>query len=129
MNELTDDEIRIKIAEWVGWHNIQWLSGDRVGTPPAPSGGMWIPLPDYLTDLNAVAQVEAEIERRGLNELYAEQVKRLVSGYNSMAFFVRDGRGWYDDMEFKFITVTARQRCEAILRVIESQSGAGSVER
>ena len=54
---MTDEQMRIKIAEACGWkpdkRGLGWLS----------SHGCYDPLPDYLNDLNACSEFEATLTR------------------------------------------------------------------
>ena len=61
MNEPTYNEINKKIAEAMGWTNVQWLSGAQHGTPPA--GGHWHenPIPEFHLDANEALLAADEI--------------------------------------------------------------------
>lgn len=143
VNERTDDAIRIAIAEWMGdevavrlcLHDPEcggyYDAEDMYADDPNDSdddrayhaqqradienrgklvlskrdGVSWVALPDYLTDLNAVREVEKELERRGLHHKYAV---KLWSEYGSNG-----------GQLFNYLSLSARQRCTAILAVIE----------
>lgn len=102
---MTDDEIRIVIAEDQGWKIKQvsvWEKDDDVlivppGTPPdlewsRGTGG----LPNWPKDLNACHELEKTIQR------FMEYEAQLVSVCKSRTIW----------------NATARQRCEAYLRQV-----------
>jgi len=98
---MTNDQIRIEVAKATGWtkhregwhHSVLCHEGGR----PAP--------PDYPNDLNACHEMEAGL-----------------TGFDWHRFGMRledimwDGRG-SDRMAYPVWHSTARQRCEAFLRV------------
>ena len=54
--KLTDEEVRIKVAEYDGWKQVRAQFGTVQGIMPPMRG--WIEVPDYLNDLNAMHEVE-----------------------------------------------------------------------
>lgn len=106
--EMTDDELRIAIAEWCGWkcdpshdpyESTKWMS---------PEGKYWTPKPppNYPSDLNAMW----EAEERLTTEEKAGFVQNL---YNLI--------GWPKLFyPFNGIHATARQRAIALVKTIQS---------
>lgn len=114
---LTDEEIRIKVAESLGWVQI-WKRqcGHNLGAPGAfdwvgreKPGGVEYILPNYPADLNACAEFEATLTDEELS-LYGHELGRQTECMQ-----------WYNGYISAFgITViaraTARQRCLAYLK-------------
>lgn len=101
---MTDEQINIKIAKLCGWTEIEpctcckWQSrGFR------PEGSQHKKhLPNYTADLNACH----EFEKAMTDEDHACFRKQLGEVVGDVPYFCR-----------KFTSATARQRCEAFLRV------------
>lgn len=113
---MTDEQINIKIAELCGWKDIRrpiddsyhdypsdtlgWLMGRVAGI--APGDIHWQnakPLPNYAADLNACHEFEKMLEPMQ-HIAYDRHLHRLVD----------------ETVTWKW-HATARQRCEAFLRV------------
>jgi hypothetical protein len=108
---MTDDQIRIAIAEWCGW-TFQPMTGP-LGCPwVMPSATKWedrMPQPpDYPNDLNAVHEVENIINSNtDLGYAYDMALCKLVNAYEEgLCNHVR------------LYHATARQRCEALLKTV-----------
>lgn len=103
---LTDEEIRIKVAEAMGWkvnpvvHNL--------GIHPQLQRGHHI-LPDYPADLNACAEFEATLTEMEQTHYTAH----LIAQCGDVA---RESRNLKFVRLFYQITATARQRCLAYLK-------------
>lgn len=98
---------RIAIAEACGWKSRE-TGVDRKTTWTAPDGEDWMPLPDYLSDLNAMAKVEETLTHE-----QAFLYNRNLQDINDRLPY-RDGApsgnfGWHS---------TAEQRAEAFLRTL-----------
>lgn len=116
---MTDDEIRIAVAECCGWipelrraeipeadfvhEETFWRKGDQVSRSP------W--LPNYPADLNACAEMEKTINEEQQRFEYWRQLHNVTKpeGY--------EPRPGCDAHTWGFITATARQRAEAFLRM------------
>jgi hypothetical protein len=61
---LTDEQIRIAIAEACGWMDCRFWRGNRNDDPvgTAPDGGINTILPDYPNDLNAMHEAEKALD-------------------------------------------------------------------
>lgn len=109
---MSDNEIRIAIAEACGWSKVQHRdNGDIIGLPakdypkPCHIGGSndWAFVPDYPNDLNAMH--EAEKTLTGAECLkYAEEVNLATKCFKHITPVI-------------MIFATARQRAEAFLKV------------
>lgn len=123
---MTDDEIVTKIGIFMGW---KWyhLPGIRnmfmkadtwqlerglvEGRDESLVSNDYLSFPDYLNDLNAVAGVETELESAGLTEKYTECLVDLIS--------TKDNDGEIISIDYwTLLHASARQRCEAIVKVI-----------
>lgn len=124
---MTNEQINIKIAELCGWKDIRrpiddnyhdypsdtlgWLMGRVAGI--APGDIHWQnarPIPNYAADLNACHEFE---------KLTAKQCRE-----GDYWFYLREVLGfpyaesdWDKFYFFQAVHATARQRCEAFLRV------------
>jgi hypothetical protein len=114
LKTMTDEQIRLKIAERCGWHErpepvgsynatTWWHNNDRY-----PSNVM--PVPDYLNDLNACHEMEKACLRPTLQDNAMERDEKFVRWDNYMEQLGR--KMSRDDIAH----ATARQRCEAFLR-------------
>ena len=109
---MTDDQIRIAIAEWCGWKFI--VSHDVMGKAVPDR---WIkdemeyfedhPFPDYPNDLNAVHEAEKSLDRFQVSE-YGIELCRVMK--------LPDING--EICWGSLVMATARQRCEALLKTI-----------
>ena len=101
---MTDDQIRIAIAEWCGWKFI--VSHDVMGKAVPDR---WIkdemeyfedhPFPDYPNDLNAVHEAEKKLDVNPWQQ-YINLLPDIIEDWRSP------------------IHATAHQRCEALLKTI-----------
>jgi hypothetical protein len=79
--KMDDRELTKIIAEMIGWTYIIDRLGEYIGYKPGePFGSQQYPLLDYLTSLDAAAEVEAEIARRGLVNQYVYKMLDQVVG-------------------------------------------------
>lgn len=105
---MTPEQQRIAIAEVCGWKphpdGVGYYQGEFSIWRSAK------PLPDYLTDLNAMHEAEKVLTAIQ----WAEYTMNLG------AIFVRMGvcKTWSDDGSVMAISATAAQRAEAFLRTI-----------
>lgn len=120
--ELTDDQKRIRIAEFCGWTHCK-QSGDKLACPDAywyPPGGYIPPgwkepcgmchlyqLPDYLDSLDAIHEAEKKLT----DEQYYEFRCHLYG-------FAIESGDRRDNAYRHVVSAAARQRAEALLRVI-----------
>lgn len=98
---MTPEAQRIAIAEWMGWTDFVMGNDGRTpwGTPP--TGGC-NQLPDYLNDLNEMAEAEAKLS----DSEFTEYGKRLQFLYLEKS----KGRS-----SLGAISATASERAEALL--------------
>lgn len=97
---MTDQEMRIAIAEACGW--TQNKGNPFFWTGSSGESTMTTPIPDYPTDLNAMHEAETTLTHAQRIE-YAGRVIKMVHGPT-----------W----AFDAITLSARQRGEAYLRTV-----------
>jgi hypothetical protein len=94
MKELSQDQIMnatgreldALVAEWMGWINPRGSARGLIGNPPGgtkPSKPECVPL--YHHDANAIREVLAEIELRGLFDDYFYNLAVLVFGAGNVA--------------------------------------------
>ena len=107
---LTDEEIRIKAAEAMGW---KWNTSTDIGGKAFPEcwihddhGFAWhiVDLPNYPADLNACAEFEKSLTEE-------EHLRYRVRLWN-VVITEGDETTW----DRQFISATARQRCIAFLK-------------
>jgi hypothetical protein len=127
MNTMTDHEIRIAMAELDGFTDIKIDDCEHVDID-ARSVSEWQELrgtvdgdrkgvPDYLNDLNAVHRVEMVLtnnQRRTYAEILVQVHPLQYDPTNRPITGDHDG---YMKL-FLIANMTARQRCEAILRTV-----------
>lgn len=131
ISELTNRELDARLAEAMGWEqrHIEDIDGNMYELandpeflfPPSDALGFESDepkrVPPYSTDLSAVAEVEAEIERRGLRVPYFRELMKggpqLVLEAGSTPLFINE--------IWKAITSMPRQRAEAALGVLEEK--------
>jgi hypothetical protein len=114
---MTDDQIRIAIAEAQGWKQCSESVAGRCpphGIPPNPSWpGERGDIPDYCNDLNAMHEVEGVIWNEVVSiEGREYSVKRLWGEYKQHL------KAICQIANCPAIRATARQRAEAYLRTI-----------
>lgn len=99
------------VARWMGWRrrdgdaHLPWMN---------PSGKPVYRIPTYADSLDAMREVEDEIERRGLLERYRLQLH---------AEWCEDHK--YPRFTLFLITLTAAQRLQAAFEVIKEVESAG----
>ena len=98
---MTDEQMRIAIAEACGWHEEKEPEGSAFATAWWHHNDRYpsylMPLPDYLNDLNAMHEAEKSIDA-GLLAKYTTELLKVCGGPMSVHF------------------ATARQRAEAFLK-------------
>lgn len=106
---MTEREQQIAIAEACGWHGIEVFPGDHgLMGMLIPLRG-FLPLPDYLHDLNAMRDAEKILNSRQCVE-YDEQLHDLVTDLDGIFTKSQPERFvWH---------ATTAQRAEAFLRTI-----------
>lgn len=106
---MSPEKQRIVIAEACGWHGIS-VNGLGVNGMLGPLRG-FMPVPEYLHDLNAMAEAEAHLTELQ-KTLYADALAKLVEVYDD----------YYDGITFqeasKLIYATAAQKAECFLIAI-----------
>lgn len=106
IKKLSDDELRIEVAERCGWHRA--LFADNRWHRCLVTANSPEELPDYVHDLNAIAAAcQAEYDRDPyFASEYCVELGRICCGQLSTA------EDWSDHSE-DLILATARQRAEA----------------
>ena len=110
----TDDELNRIIAEWMGWRNFITLGGVVNGWPETPPTVLVLkvpgpdPVPNYCRDLNAVHEAERALSNGTLSSVY----DRFEIHLAEVCFLEGHRRN--------MIHSSARQRAEALVKVIES---------
>lgn len=110
---MTDEEIIIKIAETMGWKDLENEDFSEYGVPcfmlmGSNNTGTRLMPPDYLNDLNACAEFEATLTD---DELW--EYSKLLMDYRQAA----NGFPLASRSEvLKLQKATARQRAEAFLK-------------
>ncbi len=114
----TNQTTTIRIAEWCGWTEIRLFGGpnDARCFGLTPNGSHTLPLPNYLTDLNACAEFEGLLEERGKRDWYMAELGTILEGARQPP----DDEFAAYDHEFAF--ATAAQRCAAMVEVIEGET-------
>lgn len=107
LDKMTDEEKNIKIAELCGWSNIRIgvLFTVLCGTVPRKNKycrKKWIPIPDYLNDLNAMYEAEQILENQKFYHYYAVLCQIVLD----------------EEKGCHFASATARQRADAFLLTI-----------
>jgi hypothetical protein len=107
---MSDDEMKIAIAEateYIPERIGYWVRKDGKGCVAYSLHPEGFPLPDYLNDLNAGAEM-----RKALNEV------RQIQFCNELSEVIRNDSPVADVTEFDRIHATARQRCIAFLKTL-----------
>lgn len=118
MNEISDEQLRIQIAEWYGFRVVQTEDKEfpfQLFYRDVPQGPKWTKregalshgLPNYPNDLNAMRDAEEKLTGRQC----LEYVKRLNETTNYLAHVTA----------FSMIHATARQRALALVRTIKQE--------
>ena len=112
---MTDNELRVKVAELLGWTECATQSVDlNNGVSVQPMGlertgdKYKQMLPDYPNDLNACHEMESSLNTTDLVELYCT----LLFGYIDQK---SKYQGWLT------IHATAKQRCLAFVKTMEAK--------
>jgi len=101
---MTDEQIRIAIAEACGWSPTKCMDGSTIWNCGIKRADSVFFLPDYLNDLNACHQMEETLTGIELVK-YAREVRDVCWA---------DGEDGDDIVTL--VRSTARQRCIAFLR-------------
>lgn len=109
-DQRTDEELNRIIAEWMGWKpQSVYTTQDHDGTDIVCKGGQ--PRPNYCRDLNACHEAENKwCEQDGPMDV---NHPRYLLGHTLYNVIVP-----YTEQPFR---ATARQRAEALVRVIEKE--------
>lgn len=124
-NKMTDNEMRIKIAEACGWSSIR--ERDYYASPTDPSDihqyweggnpdGDQQEIPDYLGSLDCMH--EAEMTLSGAEAIQFWLNLGTVVGKPTK----EPGKTYLEISEVDKVRATARQRAETFLRVIEGRA-------
>lgn len=118
---MTDIELRIKVAELVGFSGIgfdelrfPWPRDGWFGK--SPDGHINEPVPDYPNDLNAIAEAVLGVDNFGFRLRYVAQLELDVLGHLGLAEKRDTSMG-----RFAVLNATARQRALAFIRVLTNE--------
>lgn len=112
---LTNDTLRVRIAEALGWTDLIFrgivkpIEHDFIGRPPTMDEGWLASLPDYENDLNACAQFEAGLTEEQW-EVYIEHLRGITARAHPKI----------DQLRRK-VSATALQRCLAYLATVNPE--------
>lgn len=107
--QMTKEELRVRVAELLGWSEIYDYSGELVGIGPRGFGM----LPDGPNDLNAMAEVERELAKDRTEEGCNRRIRYAQA--------IQDQFGGTLATRFDVATATAEQRCRAFVKVMEGK--------
>ena len=115
---MTDEELRRRVAELLGWTNIceeSHYSYDDMEHLDVLCGisktGCKDEMPNYPQDLNACHEMEKEIRKdHEYTGWYLDALKNILDSYN-----------YQHSCKVYTIFATARQRCEAFIAVKEKE--------
>jgi hypothetical protein len=108
---MTREEKRVAIAWACGWTRVSNLGNGPVGLKPPFRG--WLPLPDYLNDLNAMHEAEKVLSKKKTTGNSRSQWEQYV---DYLADMCEDSCP---------IDATATQRAEAFLEILRTMVEAG----
>jgi len=98
---MTDEELRIKVAELCGWdltiHTSERVYGQKFVTNPEGKLVIKDLIPDYCNDLNAMREAEKMLDKK----MYLKYTTTLISVVNGTLF---------ERWERNAMSATARQR-------------------
>ena len=112
IQSLPDLDLEAKIARLLGWTKLQIVQGDHNGAgqlrgvPPDGYGGHLFGVPSYSRSRDAAAEIEREIECRGLQNEYVSTLRQTIET---------------PFMLWGLITATPRQRLEAAVFALGRQ--------
>lgn len=110
LEALSDEQLRIKVAEALGWSGIYQGAMNLFGAPPTEDRKKLldaiIVLHDWPHDLNACHEMEKSIreDQRAIYRAYLLELFCKENGYSN--------NGW------AWVHATARQRCVAFLMTV-----------
>lgn len=118
---MSDEQMRIEIAEACGWTNISdeipspgigFVHANLRGVNP---GGYRVNVPNYLTDLNAMHEAEGMLTEERL-AAYGNLLDEITRPTKTMAMCYVNGpeAGMYPEL----FRATARQRAEAFIATL-----------
>jgi hypothetical protein len=124
MSEPTPAEIRVRLAELLGWSAAYdcWGIPPRLIMPIGTPGPESLPLavlPDPASDLNAMADVEAALDQRGLMRAYLNELIRDAAAEPMKG---GDIEGYTLGIVRAAATAPAAVRALAAYRVLEAKS-------
>lgn len=113
---MTETEIKIAIAEWLGWnkaHQKEWPKlGGLWGANPSQNI-QWEEIPHYTTDLNAMHKAE-----KGLIGSKDDENSQLAHYYENLCLVCGDRQESLNVYDIDIAMATASQRAESLLRTI-----------
>lgn len=104
---MSDEELRVKIAEYLGWTHIRQREFGRGLIGKHPTIQDHIGIDDYANDLNAMHKAEESLPPE-LNGDYNRNLDRLIAIFNSQPPYI-NSFSWH---------ATARQKAEAFLLTV-----------
>lgn len=135
IDALQGRELDAAVAEWMGWTNVTpgcyTPSGrNTCGNHPSGKGGydghgrMIIPYYSYYANPSSMLEVENEIERRGLTEVYVEALFGIVAPEYSILIQKSDMRlhpmrdGGIYDFIWRMVHASPERKCKAALKAV-----------
>lgn len=115
---LTDEEKRVKLAEFCGWTEVRkefvhfdgWMTlGKREGAEQVDE------VPDYLNSLDAISEVEQKLSN-DQHAAFGNVLQQMI--YDQLKSTLCEGSYHYHPVTRAFISATARQRADAILMIL-----------
>ena len=110
---MTNDEIRIKIAEACGWTHVEKEEGGAIYGYPKINSCRLFAIPNYPEDLNAMYDALAHLTPEELRQ-WAVELTAIVLENNSGA--------WWDldiSETAQVLNATAAQQAEAFLKTLK----------
>lgn len=116
LRALTDDELRVVIAERLGWHQIEIRqTGTIIGLPPHDEYGCYDRVPNWPTDIAAVWELEGAIPE--------DRRRDYLKALSDIAVDRRRLPDWHI-WAWEMSRATPRQRCEAYVLATNPREGA-----
>lgn len=123
---MTDEEIKIAVAEAVGFRGIEVMTRyNGIQDYEALCGecdGIVQELPNYPEDINAIHEAEKLIETTGLWHLYIRELGKIIirdlNGFGTWEIHCQKTEEGVTHGMINFVRATARHRAEAFLRTL-----------
>jgi hypothetical protein len=122
--KLSDDDLRVKVAESIGWTDILTIPTEACGNQYCGRNPKYIngQIPDYSSDLNAMHEAENDPKLSRERDIWSKNLREILSrevGIPCEIHYTETGPGDTDDLVYDLLRMTARQRAEAFLAVMQ----------